>query len=461
MTDQQGFNIAVLGGGSAYTPGLVAGLLRLGDRLPLARLALVDIDEHKLGVVGALVRHMIETSGAPAAGGPAGAVTAKTQVILTTDRLEGFRGADFVLSQIRVGGLKHRALDERIPNKYGVLGQETTGPGGFAMALRSIPVMLDVARDLQRVAPEAWLVNYTNPTGLVADALHRYEPGCKVISICDMPMGVQFLVSKLLGMPLNELAVDYVGLNHLGWIRHIRHHGVDLMDQLYGMVGQLMQLGPAIKGMIPKELGLGDEKEIEEMLTVLRLFHRLKVIPSPYLQYYYYKDETVAKQLEEGKTRAEVVMEVEKDLLGFYSEITRDKKPELWKKRGGDWHADMMMGLVAAIANDTHETYIVNVPNRGAVDGIKYDKVVEVPAVVGRDGARPLVVGRVEPDMLGLMQVVAAYEELTVEAAVEGSREKALRALSIHPLVPSIDVAERILNDYLDAHREYLPAFDR
>ncbi|HEY3315299.1 MAG TPA: 6-phospho-beta-glucosidase [Bacillota bacterium] len=449
MTDKQGYNVAVLGGGSAYTPGLVAGLLRLGDRLPLARLVLVDIDEHKLKVVGELVRHMVETSEAGRG----------TVVSMTADRVEGFKGADFILSQIRVGGLAHRALDERIPNRYGVLGQETTGPGGFAMALRSIPVMLDVARDIRRVAPEAWLINYTNPTGLVADALHRYAPDCRVISICDMPMAVQFLVSKLLGMPMNSLSVDYVGLNHLGWTRHLYHQGVDLMDQLHGMVSQLIQLGPALKQMIPKELGIGDEKELDEIMVILKMFHRLRVIPSPYLQYYYDKDESVKKQLAAGKTRAEVVMEIEQDLLGFYGEITRDKQPELWKKRGGDWHADMMMGLVAAIANDTHEVYIVNVPNRGAVEGIRFDKVVEIPAVIGRDGARPLVVGRIEPDMLGLMQVIAAYEELTVEAAAEGSREKALRALSIHPLIPSLDVAEKILNDYLEAHREFLPTF--
>lgn len=433
-------NITVLGGGSAYTPGLIEGLLRLKERLPLKRLVLMDIDRTKLEIVTALVARLV------------GAADPAVQVIATTDRAEALEGADFVLCQIRVGGLAARHLDEKLPLKYDVIGQETTGPGGFAMALRTIPVMVDIARDMERRCPEAWLINYTNPTGMVAEALHK-ATNVKMISICDIPIAIQHFLAIALGVPRSALDLDYVGLNHLGWVRRVWRDGQDVLPLLREMADafDISQLPP---GFV-----LEDERTTKDLYYMLRLFKKIGVIPSPYLMYYYYSDELLARLKAAPQTRAEEVMAIERDLLPFYREAAAQPEIDLWKKRGGDWHADMMMGMVAAIANDSGERFIVNLPNNGAVKGLPDDKVVELPAVVGQRGAQALVVGEVQPDMLGLMQVVGAYETLTVEAALEGSYDKALRALTLHPLVPSITVAEKLLDDYLAAHREHLPQF--
>lgn len=431
------WNITILGGGSAYTPGLIEALLRFREELPIGRLVLMDIDPHKLKVVGELTEHLLRSAGCDA------------PVRCLTDRRDALEGADFVLCQIRVGGLAARALDEKIPLKHGVIGQETTGPGGFAMALRTVPVMLDVARDMEEICPHAWLINYTNPTGIVAGALYRHT-GVKAISICDVPLGTQHLIAQLMGVPRQSISVDYVGLNHLGWFRRIFYEGQDILPKLAEMAAAIRTLPPDLAD---------DERAAEEFGAVLELFRVLKVIPSYYLQYYYFTDRILAKQKAAPRTRAEEVMAIERDLLSYYQEVLTQERPDLWKKRGGDWHADMMVGLVGAIANNKQEVYVVNVLNRGAVKGMADLAVVEIPAMIDRRGAHPLVVGEVSPWMLGLMQVVGAYELLTAEAAMEGSYEKALQALTLHPLVPSLTVAQAILDDYLEAHAEYLPLF--
>lgn len=436
------WSITVLGGGSAYTPGLIEGLLRLQDRLPLRTLTLMDIDANKLDTIGALVKRMVNASD------PA------VEVRTTTDRGEALAGADFVLCQIRVGGLAGRHIDESVPLKYGVIGQETTGPGGFAMALRTIPVLVDIAREMEKRCPDAWLINYTNPTGIVAQAVHHVSP-VKMISICDVPIGIQHFVALALGLPRDALTLDYVGLNHLGWIRHVWLGGQDLLPTLRSLAGQFDPRH------VPPGIGLDEERFGRDVHYMIELFAKIGVIPSPYLMYYYYSDELVASAKAAPLTRAQEVMAIERDLLPFYAEVAAGERVDLWKKRGGDWHADMMMELVAAIANDEQRRFIVNLPNNGIIEGLPNDKVVEVPAVVGARGAETLGVGKLQPDMLGLMQVVGAYETLTVEAALEGSYDKALRALTLHPLVPSITIAEAILNDYLSAHAAYLPQFRR
>lgn len=434
------YNVTILGGGSAYTPGLIEGLLRFRDEFAIRRLVLMDIDEHKLSVVGTLVTQMLKTQ------------VPEIEVVTTGDRRAALEGADFVLCQIRVGGLQARHLDESIPLAHQVLGQETTGPGGFSMALRTIPVMVEVARDIMEIAPEAWLINYTNPTGIVAEAVHRVSP-VKMLSICDVPMGMQFFIAKIMGVPTREIRLDYVGLNHLGWIRRVWLKGQDILPQLRQMIDSVDL------DNLPPGLAVDDPHAMEEAGSVLRLFKELDVIPSYYLQYYYYNDEMVGKLVRKGKTRAQEVMEIEQDLLPYYQEVAAQNQPSLWKKRGGDWHAEMMVGLVSSIANDKQDLSIVNVPNRGTVTGIPDDKVVEVTALIDRSGAHPLTVGRIPLDMLGLMQVVGAYETLTVEAALEGSYAKALRALALHPLVPSLTVARKILDEYFKAHADLLPQF--
>ncbi len=436
-------NITILGGGSAYTPGLIEALMRLKERVPVDRLVLMDVDKRKLDIVGALVQAMVSRK------------SPGTTVALTTDRRESLAGADFVLCQIRVGGLAARRLDERIPMKYGVIGQETTGPGGFAMALRTIPVMVDVARDMEELCPDAWLINYTNPTGMVEGGI-KARSNIRVLSICDIPAAILYLVAHVQKLPVNSLRLDYVGLNHLGWVRRIFHGGTDILPRLLSMAKFLNAIP---QQLIPSSIIGVSQKDVNEILKVLRLAKVLGVLPSPYLQYYYLTDEILKEQSRLSKTRAEEVMEIEEELLSHYAAVSKGREVDLWKQRGGDWHADMMVSVLSAIANDTQEEFVVNVPNGNSVRGMDPGAIIEIPCKLGSQGATPLPLEQPEPWMLGLMQVVSQYERLTIEAALEGSQRKALLALITHPLVPSITTAERILNDYLKAHKEFLPQF--
>jgi len=439
-----GLRVSILGGGSAYTPGLVAGFIRQKSKIPLERLTLMDIDGEKLQTVGALVKVMVEHA-MPA-----------TEVFLTEDRTEALRDADFILCQIRVGGLAARHLDESIPASMGLVGQETTGPGGFSMALRTIPVMVEIAKEIETVNPSAWLINYTNPTGLVAEAIARTS-SVKHVAICDEPMIMQEALAALVGTKPDRLFMDYFGLNHLGFARKVLYRGTDVLPALR----QKLQTMPPehVLAVFGDEI-TKDPKARQEMSNTLRIFGETGLLPSPYLQYYYFTREIVEQQRESGRTRAEEVMEIEKDLLTEYNRVTSGQK-KLEKSRGGRWHADMMVGLLGAIVNDTREIFIVNVPNRGALPELPYNKIVEVPAVVDAAGPRPLAMGNMPVTVRGLIHSVAAYEELTVEAALSGSRRDALEALACHPLVGSRDTAWHLLDAYLDAHEKYLPQFKK
>ncbi|QUL98123.1 MAG: 6-phospho-beta-glucosidase [Candidatus Fermentithermobacillus carboniphilus] len=443
ITDRsEGLRVSILGGGSAYTPGLIEGFIRQKHKVPLKELVLMDIDGEKLETVGSLVSRMVEKE------------LPGVRVTLTGDRARAIRGMDFILCQIRVGGLAARHVDESVPLRFGVIGQETTGPGGFSMALRTIPVMVEIAREIEALNPSAWLINYTNPTGLVAEAIKRTS-NIKHISICDEPMVLQESLASFLKVPPEKLFFDYFGLNHLAWARRVFLQGKDILPELRRAVREVPF--EKIEPLFGEEV-LKDPKVRMELENTLRIFVETGMLPSPYLQYYFFTDEILSYQRKTGKTRAQEVMELEKDLLSEYRLVTQGVRA-LEIRRGGKWHADMMVGMLGAIASDTREVYIVNVPNRGSIPDLPYEKIVEVPALVDAGGAHPLAAGRMPKEVRGLIQAVAAYEELTVEAALEGSYEKALQALGCHPLVPSRTVARKILDAYLDEHREYLPQF--
>lgn len=437
-TGQRALNLTIIGGGSAYTPGLVEGLLRMKARIPLGRLALMDIDTVKLEVVGDLIRRRLQAAGE------------KAEVILTTSRGKALEGADFVLCQVRVGGLAGRSLDEKIALRHGVIGQETTGPGGFAMALRSIPVMLDIAADVTRYAPGAWIINYSNPTGLVASALHRlgYE---RVLSLCDIPVAMQQGIASLLGVSRREIFLDYAGLNHLACATRVMYQGKDLLPALAALARTLISTG----GPLP--IPFADEREEQEFQHVLALLATTGLYCSPYLHYYLHAAEVLEEQLASPTTRADEVMALERELLDAFAASRTGH--DLSRQRGYDWHADAMMEVVAAIANNEGGLYVVNVPNRGNLPGVPDAHMVEVPAVVDRAGAHPLQAPALPPLIRGLVAAVAAYEELAVEAALEGSYEKAWLALTAHPLVPSASIARSLCDAYLAAHREFLPQF--
>ncbi|HBS93944.1 MAG TPA: 6-phospho-beta-glucosidase [Firmicutes bacterium] len=434
MGEEEKMKITVIGGGSAYTPGLIEGLIKIHGEVPYTELCLMDIDKAKLEIVTAIVSKIIAEA------------LPEVKVTSTLNRMEAITDSNFILCQIRVGGLAGRVLDEKIPLKYEVIGQETVGPGGFAMALRTVPEMYAIAQDIKKYAPEAWLINYSNPSGMVAAMLAKYTD-INAISICDVPIGVQHFIASLLKLPREQVKLDYVGLNHLGWFRKVFVDGKDIMP----MLGEMAKTTD-ILAMLPSD----DEKTLHESAMMLRIFNKLGVIPSSYLQYYYLTRECLQAQLAADKTRGEVVQGIEKELLAHFKEVVQHEDSHLWKSRGGQWHSELMVGMLSAIYNDKGQEYVVNVINNGCVPGMAPEACVEIPCLIDKRGVRPLHVDRPDTDMLGLMQVVAAYETLTVEAAMEQDYNKALRALNLNPLIPSLEVAEKILNDYIAAHGDLI-----
>ncbi len=415
--------LCVIGAGSTYTPELVEGILARRDELPITRLALMDIDERKLGIVSGLARRMIE-----AADGP--------QVTVTTDRAEAIAGADYVVVQIRVGGLEARIKDEKIPLEFGVIGQETTGPGGFAKALRTIPVMLDIAADVTRLAPDAWLINFTNPSGIITEALNRYSDA-QAIGLCNSPIVLQRRLAHYFEVEPSDVVLDYFGLNHLSWVRGVRVRGEDVTGRA-----------------VAAAASWGDGREGE-------LIRALGMIPSGYLRYYYFTDEVLEELLRAPRTRGAEVAQVEAALLQMYQDPALTSKPAELEKRGGAYYSEAAMALISAIHNNRDEWHVVNVTNAGCIADLPDLAVVEVPAKVSAEGAHPAPVGHLPLEVRGLVQAVKAYEELTVRAAVQGDRRAALLALTSHPLVPSFSVAQALLEALLEAHRPYLPQFFR
>lgn len=418
--------VCVIGGGSTYTPELIEGLINRQHELGLNTITLMDIDEERLRIVGGLAERMLRAAGAEA------------KLELTTQRRKALEGADYVIVQIRVGGMTCRIQDEKIPLQFGVVGQETTGPGGFANALRTIPVMLDIARDVAEVAPGAWLINFTNPSGIVTEALLRYTE-VPTIGLCNIPFSFQHRIAQLLGVSPERIRLDYVGLNHLSWVRGVTLDGVDVFSRVMEIAIAKAKAG---------ELPFSPE-----------LLETLGMIPCDYLRYYYYHDQVVAEQRQAGKTRGEVVQEIETALLRLYAEPTLDRKPELLEKRGGAYYSTAAVALISAIHRDAGEIHILNTRNDGALPDLPPDCVVELPSVVGRNGAKALPVAPMHPSIRGLVQAVKAYEELTVRAAVEGDERSAIQALLAHPLVPSFSVAKGLWATIKEVNRAYLPQF--
>ena len=413
--------IAVIGGGSTYTPELIDGIVRYHDELPVECVSLHDISTDRLKVVGGLAARMLAKAG--------------IELVTTTDRAEALADADFVIAQLRVGGMAARALDERIPLKYGVIGQETTGPGGFAKALRTLPVMLDIARDIAALAPNAWLINFTNPSGLVTRALLNHTD-VRAMGLCNVPINMQRNTAKALGVAPEQVELDYVGLNHLSWVRHVWLDGEDVLPRLLQ--------DPDIRTAYPV-----DEQFIGS----------LGMLPNYYLRYYVHPDRAVEEQRNKDQTRAEYLQTVEAELLAMYADPALDHKPALLDERGGAYYSTAAVELIRAIAQDRREVHIVNIRNGDTLPDLPPDSVVEVPAVIGRAGARSLTCGRLPARIRGLLAAVDAYEELTVQAALTGDEDTALLALLAHPLVPSWDVAKALWADLKSAHRDYLPQF--
>ena len=419
-----GLKIAVVGGGSTYTPELVQGFATREDRLPLEELVLLDVDQERLGVVGGLAGRMLARAGW---GGH----------LVQTGRLqEAIDGADFVVVQLRVGGQAMRLVDETLPLEFGCVGQETTGPGGFAKALRTVPVVLELAEETaRRGAPGAWLVDFTNPVGIVTQAL--LDQGHRAIGLCNSAIGFQRQFAAHLGVPPERVELEHVGLNHLTWERAVRVDGVDRLPELLDRHGE----------EIARDLGLP-----------VALLRTLGVIPSTYLRYYYATSEVLDEQ-RRRPSRAEQVAEIERGLLELYRDPALDTKPELLERRGGAFYSEAAAALVASLHAGTGDVQVVDVRNDGTLPGLPDDAVVEVPARIDSAGAHPLPLAPLAPELLGLVQQAKAYEVLAVQAAVRGDRDVALKALLANPLVGEYRVAAPLLEALLEASRPYLPRF--
>lgn len=425
--------ITIIGGASAYTPDIILGLIDHARELAGSEIVLMDIDEEHLEVIAALSRRLVEHAGAD------------LLITHTTDRRRAVDQADFLLPQYRAGGLQGRLLDETIPLKYGVVGQETMGPGGLSFAMRAIPVALELARDVRSLAPRAWWLNYANPTSMVTQAL-AWTTDLKVIGLCDAPVGMVYEIAKLFRFPLDHVTFDYKGINHAGWITAIYRDGVDVLPWLR----RLTRLVPA--GLIPDQ----------RASHVLRLFQRYGRVPNYYLAYHYFRQgmyEHARRDYERGHTRSQAIMAELPDLFAHYSEVARQTEPKLTQHRGHASHADLAVEVIVAMVTGRRQRVIVNVPGQGALQDFEPDRVVEIPAWVDDKGYERIPMGRLPEFGAELIRRIKHSEDLISRASISGDRELTLEAFASHPLIPSRQVAEKILDEVLTAHRPYLPQF--
>lgn len=428
--------IAVIGGGSSYTPELVEGVLKRIDFLPIKEIHFVDVESgaEKLDIITALSTRMVEKVGAD------------IEIKAGFDRRAAIKDADFVMTQFRVGGLAARANDERIPLKYDVIGQETTGPGGFAKALRTIPVILDICRDIEELSPNAWMLNFTNPAGLVSEAVSKYSK-VKSIGLCNVPVSMRMMIAEMMDCEPSELQLEFSGLNHLVWVHKAWLRGEDITQTVLEKVGDGANFSM---------------KNIFEEPWDPDFLQALGAIPCPYHRYFYQTDAMLKEEkqsAEEVGTRAEQVMDTEKALFEIYRQPELNEKPKELEERGGAYYSDASLNLVDAIYNNRNTIHVVNVLNNGAINALPDDAVIECSAVIGSWGAKPLAVGELSPKISGLLHQVKAYEQLTIEAAVHGDYDQALMALVNNPLVPDISRAKPMLDDILQTNAEYLPQF--
>jgi 6-phospho-beta-glucosidase len=425
--------VAVIGGGSTYTPELLQGFLERAESFPLSELWLMDNDPERLAVVGGFAQRMAAAQHAP------------FHVVLTTDRQAAISGASYVMTQLRVGGMAARQADEYLGRRHGLIGQETTGVGGMAKALRTIPVLLAIAADMQALAPGALLVNFTNPAGLVTEALARHAPDVSAVGVCNVPMGIKRTIlgqlERSFGSPIEpeRAELQTLGLNHLSWHTGFTIDGEDVWPQVL-------------------ELTLAELRARPDAGWEAPTISALRMLPNYYLGYYYDTAHKLAEQ-QNSPSRADEVMAIEADLLRQYAEPERSVVPPGLMQRGGAYYSTVATQLLHAHANNLGETHVVNVPHGGAVPGWPADWVLELPCRVDASGIHPLPTAPLPPVCFGLLAQIKSYELLTVEAAVSGDRRALYHALLAHPLGPSASQIQTVLDDLLATNRAFLPQF--
>ncbi len=428
--------VSVIGGGSTYTPELVFGFLERQDMFPIDELWLMDVDAERLEVVGRFAQRI------------AAHKKARFKVILSHNQRDSIEGSSYVITQLRVGHMVSRRGDEYLGKRYGLVGQETTGIGGMAKALRTIPVILDIAKAINRYAPNAWLVNFANPSGLVTEALVRFAPDTKVVGVCNVSLTTKMEIlkqfNKIMGTAYipQDAQIKTFGLNHLTWFYGFKITGKEYWPEIMSFI---------IDGMNKDEEPYFDP----ETLAMLQM------LPNPYLRYYYYTDEMIQKQGDWPPSRAEEVIRIEADLLEKYAQKDRNEPPDELMLRGGAYYSTVATQLINALYNDLNEVHVVNVRHNGAVSGWNRDWVLEMPCLVNSRGITPIETNPLPLVCESLIGQVKAYEILTAQAAVFGDRKLAHMALLAHPLGPPADQINIVLEDMLSLNREYLPKFFR
>lgn len=433
-----GIKIVTIGGGSSYTPELIEGFIKRYDELPVNEIWLVDIEagKEKLEIVGDLAKRMVKEANVP------------INIHLTLDRKEALKDADFVTTQFRVGQLEARAKDERIPLKYGVIGQETNGPGGLFKGLRTIPVILDIVKDMEEQCPNAWLINFTNPAGMVTEAVLRHSNWKKVIGLCNVPIGMKMMVANFLDIEPHRVEIDFAGLNHMVFGLHIYVDGKETTSDVLKRMTETNSTGT-----MENIVDLGWEPSFIEALGVL---------PCPYHRYYFKTDEMLDNEKENAVssgTRAEVVKKLEDELFELYKDPTLSIKPPQLEKRGGAYYSDAACSLIDSIYNDRRDIQPVNTINRGAIQTIPYESAVEISCVITKEGPKPIIMDELPVAVQGLVSQIKSFERIAADSAVSGDYNKALLAMTINPLVPSDTIAKKVLNEMLEAHKDYLPNF--
>jgi 6-phospho-beta-glucosidase len=426
--------ITVIGGGSTYTPELVNGFLAAVGSLPLTELWLMDIDQARLDIVGGFAQRMVKAKGEP------------FKVVLSLNRREAIAGASYVITQLRVGQMPARRGDEYLGLRHGLIGQETTGVGGMAKALRTIPVILDIAKDIRETAPGALLANFTNPAGLVTEALTRYAPDVPAVGVCNVGITTKMKIldelEKATGSHVDSdhAILNTLGLNHLTWHRGFTVDGTDLWPLIFAAYVESL-------------------KEEDAPEWDVRTIETLGMIPNYYLQYFYYTAQKFELQKKWPPSRAEEVMEIEKDLLRQYADPNLTEPPADLMKRGGAYYSTLATQLINSHHNDLGQIHVVNVRNDGAVKDWPADWVLELPAKVDRRGIHPLPADPLPAACFGLISHVKMYELLTVEAAVHGDRNAMYQALLANPIGPSADKIQEVMDDMLETNKQWLPKF--
>ena len=426
--------ICTVGGGSSYTPELIEGFIKRYDSLPVDEIWLVDVEEgkEKLEIVSELAKRMVEKANLP------------IKIYATLDRRAGIKDATFVTTQLRVGQLDARILDEAIPLKHKNLGQETNGAGGLFKGLRTIPVMSDIIKDVEELAPDAWVINFTNPAGMVTEAIFRYTNFKKFIGLCNVPYGMKVGVADILKLPMEEIEMTFAGLNHMVYGKSVMVNGEE-------MINKVIENSTDAKQIV---------KNINDVPYELEFLRQLQLIPCPYHLYYYKRQYKLEEELKafnkNGVSRGVFVKDVEKELFEIYKDVNLNEKPKQLEQRGGAHYSDAACSLIDSIYNDKRDIQVVNTLNKGAISCFADDEAVEVSCVITKEGPQPVHIGDMPLAVTGLLREIKAFERLACEAAYKRSKSIAYLAMCIHPLSQDDKVSKLIVDELFDAHHKYL-----